>query len=91
MLLGDSYCPLLRQQPVATQQEGRHICKQNKPAQHDDHCNTRANQRAVSGSHPLEPVYERLVSIAHNRDDKAKEQPLTDKQPHDVRHDNDKQ
>ena len=58
---------------MATQQEGRHICKQNKPAQYNNHCNTRANQRTVLGSHPLEPGYERLVSIAHNRDSKAKE------------------
>ena len=58
---------------MATQQEGRHIGKQSKPAQHDDHCNARANERAVSGSHPLEPGYEGLVPIAHNRDSKAKE------------------
>ena len=76
---------------MATQQEGRHIGEQSKPAQHDDHCNARANERAVSGSHPLEPGYERLVSIAHNRDNEAKKQPLANKQPHDVRHDNDKQ
>ena len=90
-LLGDSYCPLLRQQPVATQQEGCHICKQNKPAQYDDHCNTRANQRTVLGSHPLEPGYEGLMLVAHNRDDEAKKQPLANKQPHHVRDDNDKQ
>ena len=76
---------------MATQQEGCHICKQSKPAQHDDHCNARANERAVSGSYPLEPGYEGLVSITHNRDDKAKEQPLADKQPHHVRYDNDKE
>ena len=67
---------------MTTQQEDYHIGKQNKPAQYDDHCNARANERAVSGSHPLEPGYEGLVSIAHNRDDEAKKQPLANKQPH---------
>lgn len=67
---------------MATQQEGCHICKQNKPAQHDEYCNARANERTVLGSHPLEPGYEGLVSIAHNHDDEAKKQPLANKQPH---------
>ena len=60
---------------MATQQEGCHICKQNKPAQHDDYCNARANERTVLGSHPLEPGYEGLMLVAHNRDDEAKNNP----------------